>query len=101
MGVVFSTATGSHETVEELLRYAARSFEAAHVAFRPSRMSKFIRQRHRVEGSASIRQSLDSYLDRQVHSLTWAGFELFAIGGYADPTGAHAAQNVDRARGAQ
>lgn len=94
----FRTATGQHETVEALIRYAVRVFEANGVAYPPSKMSKLIRRQHR--SGSNVKQLVDTYVARSLHSLSWSGFELFTASGYADPTGAHAAQNVDRERGA-
>lgn len=89
-----STLTGS-TSVEELLRYAAHRFAAAGAEFRPPRMSRLIRG----VGIHLAKDAIDAYLvkaiDRCDHS--WAGFELF-VNGYADPTGAHAARNVDLER---
>lgn len=93
----FTTATGQHETVEDLIRYAAHVFAANGMAYPPSKMSKLIRREHRTNGN--VRWLIDAYVSRSLHALSWAGFELFTASGYADPTGAHAAQNVDRERG--
>jgi len=57
-------------------------------------MSRLIRK----AGLQAARGDIDSYLDRVIEARTWAGFELFVIGGYADPTGAAAARNVDLER---
>jgi hypothetical protein len=92
-----STTTGNHETVEDLTRYAAHTFAAAGVAFRPARMGKLIRSIHRTGGG--VRAAINRYLDNGLDARSWAGFELFAASGYADPTGARAAYNVDRQRG--
>jgi hypothetical protein len=86
--------TGNHNTVEELLRYAARRFNAAGVGFRPSKMSKLIRS---FAPPMDAKAAIDSYLADKVEAASWAGFELYVLG-YADPTGAHAARNVDNER---
>jgi hypothetical protein len=87
------TLTGSHETVEDLIRYAARRFTEAGVEFRPSKMSKLIRNTSRI---SLAREAIDAYLtdliDR-VGDRSWRGFELF-VNGYADPTGAHAVRSL-------
>ncbi|MEV8171068.1 hypothetical protein [Microbacterium sp. NPDC077486] len=95
-----STATtGKHETVEELIRYAARVFEANSVAYPPAKMSKLIRAMHRANGN--VRGVINMYVARSLEKLSWAGFELYTATGVADPTGARAAQNVDRERSAR
>jgi len=94
-----STTTGNHETVEELTRFAAHAFAAAGIEYRPARMSKFIRRIHRAGNG--VRAAINRYLDNELEAHSWAGFELFTASGYPDPTGARAAQNVDRQRGAR
>lgn len=94
----YSTTTGQHETVESLIRYAASAFTTAGIEFPPSKMSKLIRREHRTRTGPKVRELIDTYLDEQIHARTWTGFELFTITGYADPTGARAAVNVDNAR---
>ncbi|WP_339619859.1 hypothetical protein [uncultured Salinibacterium sp.] len=91
--------TGNHETVEDLTRFAANAFAAAGIEYRPARMSKFIRRIHRAGNE--VRAAITRYLDNELDARSWAGFELYAVSGYADPTGARAARNVDRARGAR
>lgn len=93
----FSTTTGQHEPVEDLIRYAARVFEANGMTYPPSKMSKLIRSLHRVNGN--VRGLINTYVARSLEKLTWAGFELYTATGIADPTGARAAHNVDRERG--
>lgn len=95
--VAFTTTTGQHETVEDLIRYAARAFDAHGIAYPPAKMSKLIRREHRTH--SNVRGLIDAYIDRAFRSLSWAGFELFTASGYADPTGARAVHNVDRERG--
>lgn len=94
-----STTTGNHETVEELTRFAAQAFAAAGIDYRPARMSKFIRRIHRA--GSGVRAAITRYLHNEAEAHSWAGFELYAVTGHADPTGARAAHNVDRARGAR
>lgn len=91
----YSTQTGYHtQTVEDLFRYAAQQFEHARLPFRHTKMSKLIRSELRV-GGVDVRRIIDAWVDRADHAATWEGFELFAVGCYADPTGAHAAKNID------
>jgi hypothetical protein len=83
-----------HDTVEDLIRYAAHAFSRAGVDFRPAKMSRLIRRSY----AAGLAQaSIHGYLDSAADRLSWGGFELY-VNGYADPTGAHAAKNVDNAR---
>lgn len=89
-----SRAPKEDVTVESLLRYAAALLESHGIAVRPSQLSRFIRK---MPSPAHARDALDIYLSRRVEGASWAGFELF-VNGYADPTGAHAARNVDNER---
>lgn len=93
MSVTAAYTTGT-TSVDQLLRYAAHRFASAGVAFRPPRMSRFIRQ---FPDTATAKDAIDTYLADRLESASWAGFELYA-NGYADPTGAHAARNVDLER---
>lgn len=99
VAVAFAPTTGNHETVEDLIRYAAHTFDAHGVDYPPAKMSKLIRREQRA--GSNVRELIDAYVDRAFRKLSWAGFELFTASGYADPTGARAAHNVDRARGAR
>lgn len=92
--------TGEYETVEDLIRYAARSFAECGIEFRPARMSKLIRREVRIDGVNHAKSLIDRYLGRQLYSREWAGFERYAAQGYRDETGGRAAANVDRERGA-
>lgn len=88
-----SEMAGIHETatVEDLIRYAAHRFAAAGFEFRPSRMSRLIRNASRID---IAREAIDAYLFDRLEEMSWSGFELF-VNGYADPTGAHAARNLE------
>lgn len=93
MSITSNNATGS-TSVEELIRYAAHRFAAAGIPFRPPRMSRFIRN---LDDITDAKTAIDGYLRDRIESASWAGFELY-VNGYADPTGAHAARNVDLER---
>ena len=85
---------GEYETAEQVLRYSARLFEEAGITFRPKWMQKVIRRELRVQGTERTVLLVERYVARKDHQLTYQGFELF-VNGYADPTGAHAARNLD------
>lgn len=93
----YTTQTGKHETVEDLLRYAATQFDRARLPFQQAKASKLIRRELR-SGDIDVRRVIDTWVDQADASATWAGFELFALGGYADPTAALATVRVDNAR---
>lgn len=84
------------QTVEALLSYAGRRFYDAGIPFRGGRMSRLIRS---IGNTTRARAIVDAYLSDQIEARTWQGFELYAEGGYKDPTGATAARNVDIERG--
>jgi len=94
-----TNVSGIHETatVEDLVRYACRRFEQRGVLFRPSRVSKLIRNTIRAFDADTAKRAIDSYLAEEEHAQSWAGFELY-VNGYADPTGERAAVNVDNQR---
>lgn len=83
------------ETIESLLSYAGHRFYDAGIPYKGYRMSKIVRRAIHEENPRGV---IDAYLDDQVSGKTWHGFELYAHGGYKDPTGATAAQNVDLER---
>jgi hypothetical protein len=89
------TCAAGNTTVEELIRYAGNRFNAAGVAFQPPRMSRLIRG---LADLGNAKQAIDNYLSDRAEAQSWAGFELYVNGGYKDPTGAHAARNVDLQR---
>lgn len=94
----YSTQTGNpKQAVTELLRYAAEQFQQARLPFQHTKMTRIIRSELRA-GDVDVRRVIDSWIDRADASATWEGFELFALGGYADPTGALAAVRIDNAR---
>lgn len=93
----YTTQTGKHETVETLMRYAATQFDNARLPFQQAKASKLIRRELRA-GDIDVRRVIDAWVDQADETATWAGFELFALGGYADPTGALVAVRVDNAR---
>ncbi|MFZ8758626.1 hypothetical protein ACO03V_14515 [Microbacterium sp. HMH0099] len=82
-------------TVEDLIAYAGQRFYLAGIPFKGGRMSRIIRA---LPSTINARHLIDTYLDRAHEDRSWAGFELYAHGGYRDPTGAHAARNVDLER---
>jgi hypothetical protein len=84
--------------VEELIRYGVHRFNARGIRFPAARMAKLIRRNIAAHGADAAKHVIDAYVaqDRGT-ARSWAGFELF-VNGYADPTGAHAARNVDLAR---
>lgn len=84
------------QTVEALLSYAGKRFYQAGVPFRGGRMSRLIRS---IGNTTQARAIVDAYLAQEIDGRTWRGFELYAVGGYKDPTGATAARNVDTERG--
>lgn len=85
---------GEYETAEQVLRYAASLFDEAGIVFRPKWMQKIIRRELRLQGTEATVQLVERYVARKDHQLTYQGFELF-VNGYADPTGARAARNLD------
>lgn len=102
-GVAYTTHTGQHEagTVENVIRYAADRFNNAGIAFPHSKLVNRIRRVFRAGGHAAATSVVDEFITatgKRHYAATWAGFELFTATGYADPTGARAAQQVDNAR---
>lgn len=94
-----AASTGKYDTVESLIRYASEVFTVNGVGYSPAKMSKLIRSEIRSSRTgADIRHLVDVFVAREMVDLDWRGFELF-VNGYADPTGARAAHNVDRERG--
>lgn len=85
---------GEYETAEEVIRYAARLFNEAGIAFRPKWMQKIIRRELRLQGTEATCLIIERYVARKDHDLSYRSFELF-VNGYADPTGAQAAHNMD------
>lgn len=83
------------QTVEALLSYAGHRFYDAGIPFKGGRISRLIRH---IGNTSEARAVIDTYLADQVEGRTWHGFELYANGGYKDPTGATAARNVDLER---
>lgn len=99
----YTTHTGQDEagTVESVIRYAADRFNSAGIRLPHSKLVNRVRRVFRTEGATAARGMVDAFIvatGKRLYAATWAGFELFAAGGYADPTGARAAQNVDRER---
>ncbi len=94
--VISVGVAGKYETVEDLIRYAASEFRTVGVDFPPARMSKLIRREVRNHGTARAAAVIDRYLDHEL--VSWADFELYTARGYADPTGAHAVNNIENAR---
>lgn len=86
------------QTVEALISYAGHAFYNAGVPFRGGRMARLIRS---IGSTQQARSIIDTYLADQIEAKSWQGFELYAHGGYADPTGATAARNVDLGRNAR
>jgi hypothetical protein len=106
----YTTTTEQHESVEDLIRYAAHTYAAAMLSFPASRVSKLIRREFRAGGPVSAREAVDGEVSR----LAWARAHdrrataddrsrqaeadrraLYVDAGYADPTGADAARNLD------
>jgi hypothetical protein len=105
MSVVYATRTGQGEagTVEDLIRYAAERFNGAGIRLPHTQLIRRIRRTFSETGASAARMMIDGFVievGRRRYAATWAGFELFTASGYADPTGARAAANVDRERGA-
>lgn len=101
----YSTTTGQDEagTAEELIRYAAGRFNAAGIKLPHSQLIRRIRRSFRESGPNATRHLIDGFaleVGRRRYAATWAGFVLYTATGYADPTGARAAANVDQQRGA-
>lgn len=84
----------------ELVVYAARRSEAEGIPFQHSKVSKMIRAAFRSDTPEYARAVVDAFIDERAHERRWAGFQLYT-NGVADPTGAHAAQNLDLANAAQ
>lgn len=76
--------------INELLQYGMKAAAEAGVQVGHTKLTKTIRHAHRVGGT---RWAINA-IGVLVESKSWQGFELF-VNGYADPTGAHAARNVD------
>ncbi|MEV7875559.1 hypothetical protein [Microbacterium sp. NPDC089188] len=83
------------QTVEALISYAGHAFYNAGIPYRGGRMARLIRS---IGSTQRARHIIDTYLADQIEAKSWQGFELYAHSGYADPTGATAARNVDLRR---
>lgn len=85
--------------MEELIRYAHTRLSTEGETLPPARVSKLIRRLIHRCGERRIdaaRVALDDYIE----SRTWIRFDLF-VNGYVDPTGAHAARNLDMSGAAE
>lgn len=81
-------------SIDQLMRYGMAAAGEIGVEVSPSKMSKVIRRAIRCGGGTLFTaQAIDRFLECR----SWAGFEMF-VNGYADPTGATAAQRVDNTR---
>lgn len=95
MTATYTTTTPRHDEagqIEKLLRYAMTVRYDAPVSH--TRMVRIIRKAFRFGGARFALAAIDQHL----HDATWAGLEIY-VNGYADPTGALAAQRVDNSRG--
>ncbi len=112
----YTTTTEQHESVEDLIRYAAHTHAAAMLTFPASRVSKLIRREYRTGGPVAARAAVDAEVSR----LAWARAHdrqaaaedrsrqahddrraLYVDAGYVDPTGAEAARNLDAMNAAE
>ncbi len=104
VAVAYSTRTGQDEagTVEAVIRHAARRFNGAGIRLPHSQLIRRIRRTYREHGYGHAIALVDGFIvatGKRLYAATWAGFEKYTATGYADPTGARAAHNVDRERG--
>ena len=108
----YLTTTDHHESVEDLIRYAAHRFAAATLDFPASRMSKLTRRAFREGGPVAARNAIDAETSRLAwgraynrHATADARSRqadadrraLYVDAGYVDPVGAEAARNLDAA----
>ena len=97
---IYSTNTAQSEAVtpEAVFRYAVEQFNRHGIEqWQPSKLSKMIRDRFRLDGSQAAVELVDDYVravGRGLYLATWGGFQKFAVG-YADVTGGLAARNLD------
>lgn len=82
---------------EELVTWACNALYAAGIRPQVTTIRRVIREANRRGGPDAARVAVKSFLD-SAFDRSWTGFELF-VNGHADPTGAHAARNVDLERG--
>lgn len=102
--VTYTTTTGRDEAgaVEAAIRYATRRFNDAGIRLPHTQLVRRIRSTFRADGYGAVVTMIDQFViatGKRLYAATWAGFEMFTTTGYADPTGARAAHNVDRERG--
>jgi hypothetical protein len=84
----------SADAMSAALREVSNRLAAARIPFRVPRVSRLIRSFPSPEEAI---HAIDTYLSLRGEGESWAGFELY-VNGYKDPTGAHAARNVDLER---
>lgn len=104
VAVAYSTHTRQEEagTVEAVIRHAAHRFNDAGIRLPHTQLIRRIRRIYRADGYEAALAVVDGFViatGKRLYAATWAGFEKYTATGYADPTGARAAHNVDRERG--
>ena len=100
MNATAHAPAGIHDTAEQLIRHAAKSYAAAGIDFPAARVSKWIRAAMRdgvteIDGRIDQLVSFAHLLDKRPDAER---ADLLRVLTYADHTGEDAANNVDRLR---